>query len=130
MEAHERNVKYYLPLPVGTQAPFGIWRDRFDDHKVKGAIAARIARLRGGNLSDSRSVGEGVVESEINLGPGYRIYFGIFGDDIILLCGGDKSTQHSDILIAKRFWKDFKERTKQNAKELRLQGRSPRRSSR
>jgi putative addiction module killer protein len=130
LEARERIVKYYLPLPVDTPAPFGVWRDGFGDVKVKAAIAARIARLRGGNLSDSRSVGEGVIELEIDLGPGYRIYFGISGDDIILLCGGDKSTQNSDIVTAKRFWKDYKERTKQNAKKSRLQNRSSRRSSR
>lgn len=97
--------------------------------KTRAAIAARVARLEGGNLSDARSVGEGVIESEIDLGPGYRIYFGISGGDIILLCGGDKSSQSSDIETSRSFWKDYKERTKKNAKERKLQGRPPRRPS-
>ncbi|MGH7750639.1 MAG: type II toxin-antitoxin system RelE/ParE family toxin, partial [Candidatus Dormibacteria bacterium] len=56
--------------------------------------------------------GEGASELKIDSGPGYRIYYGIDGNDIILLCGGDKSSQSSDIKIAKVYWKDHKERKK------------------
>jgi putative addiction module killer protein len=57
----------------------------------------------------SRSVGEGVCESKIDLGPGYRIYYAIDGQMIVLLCGGDKSAQDEDIRRAKSFWEDYKE---------------------
>jgi putative addiction module killer protein len=58
-----------------------------------------------------KSVGEGVTELILDFGPGYRIYIGEYGHKvIILLCGGDKSTQESDIKKAKRYWKDYKQR--------------------
>ncbi len=103
------------------------------DGDLKAAIDARIARLRAGNFGDSKSVGKAVSESRIDFGPGYRIYYGVAGDDIILLCGGDKSSQDSDIQRAQSFWKDYKDRTKQerekqDAKKPRLQGRPSRRS--
>lgn len=111
-----------------------MWRDGLGDIKTKAAIAARIGRLRSGNFSDSKSIGGGAAENRINFGPGYRIYYGIDGDKIILLCGGDKSTQDTDIKIAQKYWEDYKERAKQNAKEKQkkpeLQSRSPRRPTR
>jgi putative addiction module killer protein len=54
-------------------------------------------------------VGEGVCESKIDLGPGYRIYYAIHGETIVLLCGGDKSSQDEDIRRAKSFWQDYTE---------------------
>ena len=130
LEARERNIKYYLPLPADTPAPFGEWLDGIFERKLRAAIIARIARLQGGNFSDSKPIGDGALESRIDFGPGYRIYYGTDGNDVILLYGGEKSTQTSDIEIAKKFWKDYKERTKKNAKKSRLQSRSSRRSSR
>lgn len=121
-------------MPEGAPAPFGIWRDGLGDIKTKAAITARIGRLQSGNFSDSRSVGGGVVENRIDLGPGYRIYYGIDDDKIILLCGGDKSSQDADIQRAQGYWDDYKERVKQNAKEktkkLELSIRSHRRPTR
>lgn len=130
MEARERTVVYYMPEPAGTPAPFGAWRDGCRDPVVKAALDARVARLRGGNFSDSRPVGGGVHESRINLGPGYRIYYGNDGATIILLLAGEKSTQHSDIIRAGRYWENYKERKKQNAKKSELQKRPARRPSR
>lgn len=67
----------------------------------------RIRRLRSGNLGDWKSVGNGVRELRIDAGPGYRIYFGVRKQTIvILLMGGDKGTQQSDILAARALWKD------------------------
>jgi putative addiction module killer protein len=126
LEARERVVEYYLP--IGSPAPFGKWRDLIADGKTRAAVLARVARLRSGNFSDFRSVGKGVVESKIDFGPGYRIYYGIDGKNIILLLGGDKSTQDADIETAHGYWADYKERAIQDAKkkteERRLQGRS------
>ena len=127
MLARERNIEYYTPLP-GAPSPFAIWRDNIKDIRTKAAVTARIARLQAGNFSDSKSVGDGAFESRIAFGPGYRVYYGVDGDKIILLCGGDKSTQDSDIETAKIRWSEYRKRRKQNAKRPELQSRSARRS--
>jgi putative addiction module killer protein len=92
--------------------PFREWRSSIDDSVTKAAIDARIARFRGGNFGDSRPIGGGASENRIDFGPGYRIYYGVSGSKIILLCGGDKSTQHADIPRAISYWEDYKDREK------------------
>ena len=63
-----------------------------------------------GNFGNSRSVGSGVYELRLHFGSGYRIYFGEVGDTVVLLlCGGDKSSQARDIRRAKTYWLDYKE---------------------
>ena len=131
MEARERTVRYYQR--ISGDSPFREWRAKITDLDLKAAIDARIARLRGGNFGDSKPVGKGVSESRIDFGPGYRIYYSATRDDIVLLSGGDKTTQDSDIMAVQGFWEDYKERTKkeraeENEKRNRLQGRSSRRS--
>jgi putative addiction module killer protein len=67
--------------------------------------------VRLGNIGDSPSVGDGVFELRVDYGPGYRIYFGHEGKRIILLLlGGDKTTQERDIVQAKKFLNDYKRR--------------------
>jgi putative addiction module killer protein len=84
--------------------------------------------MRGGNFSDSKPVGSGASENRIDFGPGFRIYYGVDGEKIILLCGGDKSTQErTDIETAIDFWTDYKER-KKNEERRKLQSRSSRRT--
>jgi putative addiction module killer protein len=64
-----------------------------------------------GNLGDCHAVGEGVQELRIDYGSGYRVYFGQEGATIVLLlCGGDKSTQNKDIETAKRYWNEYRRR--------------------
>ena len=70
-----------------------------------------LERYVDGNLGDHRSVGDGVTETRIHTGPGFRIYYGRDGDTIlILLAGGTKRGQQTDIRNAKDRWKDYKER--------------------
>jgi putative addiction module killer protein len=87
--------------------PFDEWFDSLRDVKTKTIINKRLNRLSLGSLGDYRSVGEGVCELRIDFGPGYRVYFGQIGTAIVLLlCGGDKSTQDQDIRKAQEYWTD------------------------
>jgi putative addiction module killer protein len=87
------------------------WIDRLKDGVARIRIALRVDRLEEGNPGDSRSVGSGIVEMKINFGPGYRVYYTQRGDEIILLlCGGDKSTQSKDIARAKLLLAQYEEK--------------------
>lgn len=90
---------------------FRKWREKLKDKRARSLIASRLARLACGYFGDTKPlVGQGISELRIDSGPGYRIYFRKRGDTIIvLLCGGDKSTQARDIETAKRL-ADWSER--------------------
>jgi len=80
---------------------FAEWLDRLRDIHARARVQARIERLAAGNPGDVEPIGEGVSELRINYGPGYRVYFKQRGRQIIiLLAGGDKSTQAKDIKAA------------------------------
>jgi putative addiction module killer protein len=74
------------------------------------ALRARMARVRLGLFGQCHPVGDGVLELIFDVGPGYRVYFSTWGQTIVvLLCGGDKSTQRRmDIELAKMYWRDFR----------------------
>ena len=92
-------------------APFNDWLEALKDKKARAIIRTKINRVRLGNLGDCKSVGEGVNELRIKFGAGYRVYFGQERDTIIiLLSGGDKSSQNRDINQAKQYWKDYQRR--------------------
>jgi len=81
---------------------FDRWLSDLADERAKTKIASRVARLRLGNAGDVTPVGEGVSEMRVHHGPGYRVYYKQTGKTIILiLCGGDKSSQSRDIKRAK-----------------------------
>ena len=82
---------------------FEEWLDGLADRRARGIVRDRILRMEGGNLGKCESVGGKVREAKIDYGPGYRLYF-IKMDlvVVVLLCGGDKSTQAADIGRAKR----------------------------
>jgi putative addiction module killer protein len=106
MEAQPREIKEYQTNEGKT--PFSEWINSLQDLNLRVKIEKRLDRVALGNLGDYRSLGEGVYELKIDFGPGYRIYFGQIGLQIILLlCGGDKSSQKQDILKAKEYWKDY-----------------------
>ncbi|MHB1290885.1 MAG: type II toxin-antitoxin system RelE/ParE family toxin [Sulfuricella sp.] len=82
---------------------YGQWLDDLRDIHARARIQVRVERLAAGNAGDAKPVGEGVSELRIDYGPGYRVYFTKRGREVvILLAGGDKSTQASDIKTALR----------------------------
>ena len=82
---------------------FRKWWGRLKDKRALGLIFARLDRLAYGHAGDTESVGDGISELRIHHGPGYRVYFQRRGTTVvILLCGGDKSTQARDIKAAVR----------------------------
>ena len=86
---------------------FDKWAASLRDRRAAGAIAKRLTRVAGGSFGDAASVGHGVSELKINIGQGYRVYYTIRRQTvIILLCGGDKSTQDKDIKRAKKLAKE------------------------
>ena len=86
------------------------WLDNLVDIQARARVQARIERLEAGNPGDVEPVGEGVSELRINYGPGYRVYFKRRGRAlIILLAGGDKSTQAKDIKAAMRLARNLSE---------------------
>ena len=89
---------------------FARWLDDLRDLRARARVQARIERLAAGNPGDVGPVGEGVSELRINYGPGYRVYFKRYrGKLIILLAGGDKSSQAKDIKAAQRLARNLSE---------------------
>jgi putative addiction module killer protein len=109
MRTYPFELEYYVT--EAGKVPFKEWLNGLKDISARARIRIRLDRVRLGNLGDSRSVGEGVCELKVDYGPGYRIYFAHEGKRIILLLmGGDKSTQAKDVDRAKLFLKDWKGR--------------------
>src|SRR5258705_3204898 len=100
-------IRYYMS--ASGKSPFAEWFAELD--AAAGAkIARAIVRMEQGNLSNVKSVGEGVLEYRIDFGPGYRIYFGRDVDTlVILLTAGTKKRQQRDIETAKEYWRDYKQ---------------------
>jgi putative addiction module killer protein len=95
-------------LELIKSATFDRWLSGLRDPKAAGRVQVRLDRLAMGNPGDVKPVGEGISEMKINYGPGYRVYFMQRGPVIVLLlCGGDKSTQSKDIDQAKAIAADW-----------------------
>ena len=102
---------------VEGRLPYREWIESIADKKARAAVLARVDRLAFG---DWKIAGGGVFELRVHRGPGNRVYFGRDGNAVvILLCGGDKGSQKSDIKQAKSHWKDYETRT-----QARSRGRS------
>jgi putative addiction module killer protein len=87
---------------------FQRWFARLKDRQARDRILARITMLEQGNVGDSRSVGGGVSEMRIHTGPGYRVYYRRKDRTVfLLLCGGDKGSQRSDISRAQKLAREF-----------------------
>jgi len=93
------------------QEPITDWLNRLRDKRAQAKLRIRLKRLELGMFGDCESVGDGVLELREHLGAGYRLYFGKHGQTVvILLCGGDKKSQASDIATAKAYFADWKRR--------------------
>ncbi|MDP1771769.1 MAG: type II toxin-antitoxin system RelE/ParE family toxin [Methylobacter sp.] len=93
---------------IHTTDVFDQWSARIKDKQAAFAIANRLDRAANGNLGDVKSIGDGVSEMRIFVGQGYRLYFTLRGGElVILLCGGDKSSQQRDIKTAKELVKNL-----------------------
>lgn len=98
---------------VQQTAIFKKWLAALQDAKAKARILARIRSAEHGNLGDTKFIGEGVSEMRVHVGPGYRVYFIRQGQQIILLlCAGDKGSQHLDIVKAKALAQAYRSEAK------------------
>jgi len=103
------NKKLVIFKSKNGKIPFVDWIEQLRDKKARAIIRARLNRIQLGNFGDCKSIGDEVYEFRIHYSSGYRIYFGISGNDlVVLLCGGTKSTQKKDILKAKSYWEEYK----------------------
>lgn len=87
------------------------WLQRLRDDKAKVAVVRRVLRMEQGNFGDHRFCRAGVWELRIDVGAGYRVYYALSGQHVLLLlCGGDKRTQDADIDRAVELWRDWQRR--------------------
>lgn len=90
---------------------FDDWLTHLADARTQAKIASRINRLAAGNFGDCKPLRQGVSELRIDWGPGYRVYYAMIGREcVVLLCGGDKRRQSSEIERALQYLRDYKER--------------------
>jgi putative addiction module killer protein len=104
---HGRPYCSFGPTIIKSDA-FAEWIDNLRDRAGAAQVLRRLARLERGNPGNVAPVGEGLSELKIDFGPGYRVYFGQRGDElVIILCAGDKSSQDRDIKVAKKLWSEW-----------------------
>ncbi len=100
------------------QCPFDIWFEKIREALTRAKILTRLDRLKLGNFGDCKVLGNGMAELRIHYGPGIRIYYSRIGNKVILLlCGGDKSSQTKDINKAKEYLKEYQSRGKKYGKK-------------
>ena len=101
-----REIRFYET--EGGKVPCREWLDSLDGMAIYDIVMTRLDRVERGNLGVHHGVGDGVMELVIDFGPGYRVYFGQDGLElIILLVGGMKGSQQADIGIAKKYWRHY-----------------------
>ena len=104
-----KNKKDLIYKDNAGKEPFVNWLEKLDKmSQIR--IRKRIARIEIGNLGDYKAIDSGIFELRLFFGSGYRVYFGMLGDTVvILLCGGDKSSQEQDIKKAISYWKEVQD---------------------
>ena len=101
------------------KVPFEEWYDSLRDKITKVRVRRRLDCIELGNFGDTSSVGEGIFELRLHFGSGYRVYFARVGNTIIVLVGGgDKSSQKKDIAQAKALWRQYKDEAQKYARKL------------
>lgn len=109
-EIKPRIVDYYTD--ERGRRPCREWLKTLRDIQARNRIRMKLDRLELGHFGDCRSVGAGVFEFKVDVGPGYRVYFGLARDEVVLLlCGGDKNSQVKDIRRAQEYWMDHRRRS-------------------
>ena len=109
MEPSLFTLEYYI-TETG-KIPFKDWLENLKNIHARAKIRVALDRVRLGNFGHAKFIGEGINELKIDFGPGYRVYYALAGDAIVLLLlGGDKASQSKDIVRAKEYWKEFKRR--------------------
>ncbi len=103
-------IEHYLTADE-QRDPYMEWLRRMRDAQARIAVIRRIARIEHGNFGDHRLCRDGVWELRVDVGQGYRVYYGMSGQSVVLLlCGGDKRTQDTDIKRAVQYWQDWNRR--------------------
>ena len=106
---NQKEIRYYI-APNG-KSPFKKWLNKVKDPAIKARILHRLDRVSLGNYGDYKPIADGIYELRLVFGSGYRIYFTEYESvTVILLLGGDKSTQSADIKKAKKYYDELKER--------------------
>ncbi|MFI4938659.1 MAG: type II toxin-antitoxin system RelE/ParE family toxin [Candidatus Berkiellales bacterium] len=106
MDSIKRQIEIYCT--TNGKKPFISWLESVKDKKYRYRIKERLDRIALGNMGDCKLIKYGIFELRCDFGPGYRIYFGEENKKIvILLCGGDKSTQEKDIKKAIKYWEEY-----------------------
>jgi len=104
-------------LDESGRSPFRDWLQVLDS-ATRARVQARVLRFETGNLGDHKQLGEGVWEARLVFGPGYRVYFGKSGRELVLLLlGGDKGSQRKDIKLAKASWATYLKETQHGSKK-------------
>jgi len=104
-------IEHYLTTD-GQRDLYIDWLRHLRDNQAKVAIIRRVTRIEQGNFGDHKFCRDGVWELRIDVGPGYRVYYALSGQRLVLLlCGGDKRKQDADIRRAVDYWQDWQRRT-------------------
>jgi putative addiction module killer protein len=109
MEVKRRQVERYKDAKG--RSLIDEWTSRLSDRQARTRIRIRLLRLAAGNPGDSKALGGALYELRLHFGPGYRVYYGEDGPTLVLLlCGGDKASQKTDLSMARLCWSDYLER--------------------
>lgn len=108
MVGSARTRKVLIYADENDHEPFLQWLEGLRDSQVRRQIIARLRRLEQGNSGDCKALQNGVFELRFARGPGYRVYFATSGNSIVILCGGDKSSQRKDVEKAIVYWRDYR----------------------
>lgn len=104
-----KELKIYLT--AANRSPFVEWLEALKDRQIRANIKVRLDRLEQGNPGDYKVISQDLYELRLRVASGYRIYFGELSHSLVLLLwGGDKSSQTADIALAQLYWADYKQR--------------------